>query len=167
MWYTSKGDDGETDLFGRGRVEKDDPRLEAVGTVDEATSCLGMARALTAREETAALLERVQRELILLMGELAAADPARLPARLEAPAVAALEADIDRLGAAHPFPRGFVLPGATRAGAALDIARAVVRRAERRVVTLQRPLETPNPLLRRYLNRLSSLLFLLARIEEA
>ncbi|MHB0939098.1 MAG: cob(I)yrinic acid a,c-diamide adenosyltransferase [Armatimonadota bacterium] len=165
MWYTKNGDDGYTDLVGGERVAKDSRRIEAVGSLDEATSCIGAARAQLG-PEAAALLARVQRELILLMAEVAAPDPLALRARLPGSAVAALEADIEAVAAGVPPLTDFVLPGDTPAGAALDVARAVVRRAERRVVALLHHGELQHEHLVRYLNRLSSLLYFMARAED-
>ena len=166
MWYTRTGDEGDTGLLGGERVAKDSPRLEALGDLDEAMSCIGLARAQAARAETKPLLEHIQRELIVVMAELAAPDAAQLKTRLGETAVASLEADIDRLAATVAPPEGFVLPGDSRGAAALDVARAVVRRAERRAVALAHRGEVNNARVIAYLNRLSSLLFLLARADD-
>ncbi|HOF87635.1 MAG TPA: cob(I)yrinic acid a,c-diamide adenosyltransferase [Armatimonadota bacterium] len=166
MWYTGKGDGGETSLFFGGRVAKDDPRIEALGALDEASSAIGVARAFAARAD-AALLIRAGRALSHIMGEVAAPDPGKLAARLEPAAVTALEAEIAALSAPLPPFAGFVVPGDTPAGALLDHARAVTRRAERRVIPLVRDGRVNNPAILAYLNRLSSLLYLLARREDA
>jgi len=165
MWYTTNGDDGYTDLLGGERVAKDSRCIEALGSLDEATSFIGVARAQVGAE-TKPLLERVQRELMLVMAEVAAPDPAALRERLPDTAIDALEMDIERIAAGVPPLTDFVLPGDTPAGAALDVARAVVRRAERRVVALIHHTELTGDLLIRYLNRLSSLLYFLARAED-
>lgn len=166
MWYTKNGDDGYTDLAGGERVAKDSRRIEALGSLDEATSCIGVARAQVGAE-AGALLARVQRELILLMAEVASPDPSTLRERLPESAAASLEAEIERIAAGVPPLTDFVLPGDTQAGAALDVARAVVRRAERRLVTLLHRGELQSAHLSRYLNRLSSLLYFMARAEDA
>jgi len=165
MWYTTNGDDGYTDLAGGERAAKDSRRIEALGSLDEATSFIGTART-RASAETRLLLERTQRELMLVMAEVASPDPASPLERMPETAVEALEADIARVAAGVPPLTDFVLPGDTPAGAALDIARAVVRRAERRVVALLHHGELTGSLLIRYLNRLSSLLYFLARAED-
>jgi cob(I)alamin adenosyltransferase len=167
--YTKTGDAGETGLFGGSRVPKDDARVEAYGTVDELNCVLGLARAaLPASSTLDPLLARLQSELFDLGSELAT-PPARLETRLGAriplttdERVTAIEAEIDRLEEPLPPLKNFILPGGTSAAAALHVARAVCRRAERCVVALART-ETVRPEALRYLNRLSDLLFVLAR----
>ncbi|MHB9131817.1 MAG: cob(I)yrinic acid a,c-diamide adenosyltransferase [Armatimonadota bacterium] len=167
MWYTGRGDEGYTGLFGTDeRVPKDSPRTEALGALDEATSALGLARAFAARDETRALLLHIQREIFLILAEVASPHPEKVENPLGQAAVASLEADIDALEAQSVTPRGFIVPGDTKGAAMLDYARAVVRRAERRVVTLVNQGQLGNTYLIAYLNRLSSLLFLLARVDE-
>jgi len=168
---TRGGDGGETQLLYGGRVAKDDRRTEAYGALDEAISAMGLARALTVREESRGLLLELQREAFTVGAELATARDARdrLAAHfptLSAAAVDRLEAEVHRLEALHPLPPQFVLPGGTAAAAALDLARSLVRRAERRAVSVERAGELGNPEVLRYLNRLSDLLFMLARVEE-
>jgi cob(I)alamin adenosyltransferase len=167
MWYTGKGDTGDTALFGGGRVAKDDPRIEALGALDEASSAIGVGRAFAARLASRELLLRVQRELSTIMAEVGASKPDKLSTRLELAAVTALEAEIDALATLAPPFDGFIVPGDTPGGALLDVARTVVRRAERRVAPLVRDGKLQNPAIPAYLNRLSSLLFLLARLEDA
>jgi cob(I)alamin adenosyltransferase len=168
--YTRGGDDGTTGLLYGGRISKADPAAEAYGTADEAVAALGLARALAPgpalREELLAL----QRELFVVGADLATNPEARGKLRpgvsLVTPEmVAALEARIDAIVADHPLPRAFVVPGANPASAALDLARAVVRRAERRAVELRGTGREVNPEVIRYLNRLSDLLFVMARRE--
>jgi cob(I)alamin adenosyltransferase len=167
MLYTGTGDQGYTKILGEGSVPKYDLRPEAYGTVDEATSFLGLVRADSAAgERTKKLILTVQRDLWLLMGELAAAPGVKLPKRLEGERVAWLEAETDRLGTDMPPLNQFVLPGDTRISAWLDVARAVVRRAERCVARLVHEADLENDQILPYLNRLSSLLFALARYEE-
>jgi cob(I)alamin adenosyltransferase len=168
--YTKTGDDGTTGLLYGGRVPKSDPATEAYGTVDEAVAELGVARAALVPEapEAAALVLRLQRELFVVGADLATNPEQRAKltpgvSLVTAEMVAALEPEIDALVEAFPLPDGFVVPGATPVSAALDVARCTVRRAERRVVELERAGGTVNPEARRYLNRLSDLLFVLAR----
>lgn len=167
--YTRRGDLGETDLIGAGRVPKDHPRVDAYGAVDELNAALGVAAAATAHADLRVLLEGVQRELFSLGAYLATPEERhRAPAGIRAPAaeeVTALEARIDTFeGGLAPLER-FVLPGGTPAAAAFHVARTVCRRAERCVVSLDRA-ERLDPTAIRYLNRLSDLLFVLARLEN-
>ncbi len=168
---TRGGDGGETQLLYGGRVPKDDLRTEAYGTLDEAIAAMGLARALTADPALAAELLELEREAFTVGAELATARDARDRLLAHFPtlgpdATDRLEAAVHALEASHPLPRGFVLPGGTPAAAALDLARGLVRRAERRAVAVARAGELGNPEVLRYLNRLSDLLFMLARVEE-
>jgi cob(I)alamin adenosyltransferase len=163
--YTRTGDGGETGLLGGLRVGKDAARVEAFGAIDELNCVLGLVRAEPLPQPVDRLLERVQQELFDLGAELAAPDPAARPApAIGQEHVAALEADLDRLDARLPPLARFVLPTGSRAGAALHVARAVCRRAERRTVALRRLGQGPvSPAILAYLNRLGDLLFVLAR----
>jgi cob(I)alamin adenosyltransferase len=163
-----RGDDGATGLLGGGRVAKDDLRIETYGTVDEASSALGLARSLATDERVREVAEQLQRDLYRLGAELATNpdDAGRFGATSDAD-VSRLDALLVGLEAEVGMPGGFVLPGATPASGALDLARTIVRRAERRSVTLAREGGLTNPSVGRYLNRLSLLLFVLARYEEA
>jgi cob(I)alamin adenosyltransferase len=165
--YTGRGDDGTTDLLGA-RVGKDDPRIEALGALDETSSAIGLARALASGERLREDLVAVQRDLYRIMAELAFTPELR-PAKyeLDASRLAWLEATTDELTARVELPREFVLPGESVPGAALDVARTVARRAERAVVTLTRGGYTLSAAVPAYLNRLSSLLFIAARVEDA
>jgi len=165
---TGGGDDGTTGLLGGGRAPKDDLRIEAYGTVDEASSAIGLARALTTDERVREIAERLQRDLYRLGAELATNPEAagRFATTGEAD-VAALDRLLVELEAEVRMPDGFILPGATPASGALDLARTVVRRAERRCVTLIREGGLDNDRAGRYLNRLSLVLFVLGRYEEA
>ena len=162
--YTRTGDTGETSLFDGTRVKKHDPRVDAYGDVDELNAWLGFVRSSEVDADVDAELVQIQRDLFALGAQLA--DPAdKLAARVTKaivsdPEVARLEQTIDRLDAALPPLRRFVLAGGTPAGAALHVARTVCRRAERRIVALDPPVD---PVLVRYINRLSDLLFVLAR----
>jgi cob(I)alamin adenosyltransferase len=162
--YTRTGDTGETSLFGGTRVGKDDPRVRAYGEVDEVNASLGLARASAADPEIDAELVRLQRDLFALGAQLA--DPGHkvgdrsAKARLGDEDVARLEQLIDRMEAGLPPLRNFILAGGTPCGAALHVARAVCRRAERAMVALDPAVDA---VLLRYINRLSDLLFVLAR----
>ena len=164
--YTALGDTGQTDLLGA-RVDKDDPRIDVLGALDETTSAMGLGRAHSQLDATDERLATAQRDLYKVMAELAFA-PELLPDsyRFEADRTAWLEAEIEAVTATVTLPREFVLAGETVAGAALDVARAVARRAERQAVALAKAGGITNPEILRYLNRLSSLLFILARAED-
>ena len=165
--YTGTGDEGYTSLLGADRVAKHDLRPEAYGTVDEASAFLGIVRADTSvSERTKALVLQSQRDLWLLMGELASAPGVKLPQRLGSDRVDWLEQETTKLGEETPPLTQFVIPGDTLIGARLDVARTVVRRAERHVTRLFHEGDLENAQILRYLNRLSSLLFALARFEE-
>jgi cob(I)alamin adenosyltransferase len=165
--YTRTGDGGETSLFDGTRARKDDARVDAYGEVDELNAWLGLARASHPDPASDEALLQIQRDLFALGAQLA--DPAdKLAARVTKAVigddhVARLEALIDRLEERLPPLRRFILAGGTPAGAALHVARTVCRRAERRMVGLNPPVE---PVLVRYVNRLSDLLFVLARYEN-
>lgn len=162
------GDDGTTGLLGGGRVRKDDPRVEAYGTVDEASSALGLARALSSHARVTSICEELQRGLYAVGAELGTSPSAgKAFLTTGAKEVARLDELIGDLEQLVPMPEGFILPGATPASGALDLARAVVRRAERRCLTLERAGGLTNPDVRRWLNRLSLLLFVLGRYEES
>jgi cob(I)alamin adenosyltransferase len=170
--YTKTGDDGTTGLLFGGRVPKDDLRTEAYGASDEAVAALGLARADVTDVGLADLLLLLQRELFVVGAELATDRDAwpKLVAGstlVTAEMVAALEALIDDYVERTAMPKEFVVPGETRASAAIDLARAIVRRCERRVVALTREGLVPDGEVLRYLNRLADLLFVLARHEEA
>lgn len=166
--YTKTGDDGSTGLFGGARVQKDAARVDAYGTVDELNSVLGLARAHAPEAEIDELLARLQDDLFCLGAELACQPGSedRLSSRrLGDNEVAALEAAIDHAEAPLPPLRHFVLPGGTPAAAALHQARTVCRRAERSTLATSRNEPVRRELLI-YLNRLSDLLFVLARREN-
>jgi cob(I)alamin adenosyltransferase len=165
-FYTRKGDDGTTGLLGEGRIPKHHVRIEALGALDESSAALGLARAWAREPRSGPLLLEAQRDLYRLMAEVAAAPENADQFRFGPRRVEWLEAQVDALGKASDMPREFILPGDTPAGAALSLARAVVRRAERRVVELFDNKEVTNPSLQQYLNRLSSLLFVLEIIEN-
>jgi len=163
--YTRGGDAGETSLGSGERVPKDDPRIEACGDVDELNAVLGVALARGAPRDP---LGRVQNDLFDLGADLSVplSDAKRERLRVTAEQVAWLEGLCDEANADLPPLRSFVLPGGTETAALLQLARTVCRRAERRVVTLAAR-EEVNPEARAYLNRLSDLLFILARAANA
>jgi cob(I)alamin adenosyltransferase len=176
--YTKKGDDGSTGLlFGGDRVSKADARTDAYGTTDEAIAALGLARAaignVTDRAEARLdeLIIRLQRELFVVGAELAThlENRGRLSdgvSRVTADMVSALEGDIDDLETLVEQPKEFVLPGETMTGAALDLARTTIRRAERRCVALAADGGLPDSQVLPYLNRLADLLFVMARAAD-
>jgi cob(I)alamin adenosyltransferase len=168
--YTRTGDEGDTGLFGGGRVPKDHVRTTAYGDVDELSSAIGVARATAPADLFDPLLESVQRDLFSIGGHLATPDPSKVAkalekAELSAERVALFELTIDKADEELPPLRAFVLPAGTPKAAALHLARTVCRRAERSVVTLARESEVPRLFLV-YLNRLSDLLFTLARLAN-
>ena len=164
--YTRRGDDGSTDLFGGGRVSKDDPRPEAYGHVDEAQAAIGLARA-AATDDLAELLVGLEADLWVVMAELAT-NPERLglleagTGRPTTTMVDRLEELIDDVSARFDSPSEFVLPGEDEVAARLDMARTVCRRAERAAVGVAAAGSAVVP----YLNRLSDLLWTLARWQE-
>ena len=167
-FYTGRGDDGYTGLLGPERVPKYDPRPEAYGTVDEAQAAMGLARAAGCTPATAEVLLTIQRDLYHLMAELAAAGDAASPFQgsMTASHVDQLETWIKQFEEDLEMPREFVVPGDSQPGAALHLARTVVRRAERLAVRLAADGLLENQQVIRYLNRLSSLLFVLAVVED-
>ncbi|HYM66298.1 MAG TPA: cob(I)yrinic acid a,c-diamide adenosyltransferase [Patescibacteria group bacterium] len=161
------GDDGTTGLLGGGRAPKDDPRIEAFGTVDEASSAIGLAKSLSPHSNVREVCEELQRGLYMIGAELGTTPTAKGTfVKTTETAVARLNQLITELEVKVRMPDGFILPGATPGSAALDLARAVTRRAERRCLALERVRGAGNPQVGRWLNRLSLLLFVLARYEE-
>ena len=160
--YTKTGDGGETGLFGGGRVPKDDPRVRAYGDVDELNATLGFGAALEPGDFELETLHTIQRDLFSIGAELATPNPAKLRDSVTADQVSALEQVIDRHEATLPALKNFILPGGAPKAAAFHLARTTCRRAERSVVTLARAQQI-NPVIIHYLNRLSDLLFVLAR----
>ena len=168
---TRRGDGGETSLLYGGRVAKDDPHAEACGAVDEAVSALGVARAQETDGSRAERLLGLQRDLFTVAAELATGlghrpQLERHFATVTAAMVEGLDGRLAELEESVPLPAGFVVPGGTVVAASIDLARTLVRRAERRTVSLQRAGLLENPEVLRYLNRLSDLLFMLAREAE-
>jgi cob(I)alamin adenosyltransferase len=167
--YTRTGDKGKTGLFDGTRVSKADSRVEAYGAVDETSALLGVAAASTTDAELREILQDLQRDLFAVGAQLA--DPKwgvkarKEKTRLSQSRVAELEALIDRAEAELPPLKRFILPGGSPAGAVLHLARTVCRRAERRIVALAATV-TVSPVLLAYVNRLSDLLFVLARLAS-
>lgn len=168
--YTRTGDKGDTGLFGGGRVAKDHPRVEAYGDVDELNAVIGMARSVELMPRIDEVLAPIQRDLFGLGALLATPQPDKVrqqleKARIDDDRIAQLERAIDD-GEAELEPlTSFILPGGTPKAAALHVARTVCRRAERHVIALGHDIEIP-PIVIRYLNRLSDLLFVLARVAN-
>lgn len=167
--YTRGGDKGETSMLGGARVPKDSLRIEVYGTLDEATSTLGLARSTTRHDDICQEIIALQGEFIGVMAELAAGSgPAKqkiVISHVEPAQVERLERTIDRYESERIPSKQFVRPGGSTAAAALDLARTIVRRAERRLITLSRE-EDVNPHLITYFNRLSDLLYVMARVDE-
>ncbi|MGH8801327.1 MAG: cob(I)yrinic acid a,c-diamide adenosyltransferase [Casimicrobiaceae bacterium] len=169
--YTKLGDDGSTGLLFGGRISKADPLIDALGTIDETVAALGLARASAADRILAGRILQIQRELFVAAADLAASAHARdrlVPevSRVTAAMTARIESLIDELMLQRPLRPVFIVPGANPTSAALDLARTTVRRAERRLVASEtRPdlRQHANPQVLAYLNRVSDLLFVLAR----
>ncbi len=169
--YTKSGDEGETGLLFGGRMSKDDPRCEVVGAMDAAVSAMGLARALSEDDLVTETLMRFQREMFVAGAELAM-DPDNYAAMSQRLAtvtpdmVAGVEATLDTLDGRVELPHAFILPGTSPASGAIDLARSMLRTAERRAVGLKDRDLLPNLEVLRYLNRLADLLFMLARYED-
>jgi cob(I)alamin adenosyltransferase len=171
--YTKKGDDGTTGLWYGGRVHKTDARTEAYGSIDEANSALGVARALSKKNQSglASDLLQLQQDLFVAGAELATAPEAadRLEdgvSRVTDGMVDAVEVDIDRYMRQVDLPPQFVIPGGTELSAALDVARSAIRRAERRIVALRDSDGLASEAVLRYVNRASDLAFAMARFAD-
>lgn len=167
-FFTGQGDSGDTGFLGEGRISKTSIRIEAVGSVDEATAALGLARSLSKNEKTCSILLHVQQQLYWLMSELSAApDVAEKFDKINEDEIQWLEKQIEELEKSVVLPRAFIIPGESPAGAALSLARTIVRRAERRTIALFDSGEIKKSLLMVYLNRLSSLIFILEVFETS
>lgn len=161
--YTGRGDDGKTDLRDASRVSKTDPRIEAYGTVDELNALLGTVRP-TGQDDVDDVLATVQNHLHVLQAELSTPDPGPDDPTLDTDRVGQVENRIDAFDEELPPLDSFVLPGGCESGAALHHARAVCRRTERRVLALAETSEAVREISLTYLNRLSDLLFAMARV---
>jgi cob(I)alamin adenosyltransferase len=166
-YFTGEGDDGYTGLLGEGRVPKYHARPQAYGELDEASAALGLARAVAVSAESGEIIRALQTDLYHIMAELAA--PLEHAARfrkLGPDRIAWLESNLEAFGAKVDVPSEFVMSGDSLPGAALDLARTIVRRAERRVVELHHAGEIENESILPYLNRLSSFCFVLGIWEN-
>lgn len=165
-FYTRTGDDGYTGLLGKGRVPKYHPQTEATGTIDEANAALGMARAACKTDQAAEILLAVQIDLYNLMAEVSTSrENAARFRTIDENRITWLENKIEQVSALVEVPNEFIVPGDSTSSAALDLARTIVRRAERRVAELVHNGTIENILLLKYLNRLSSLCFVLELLE--
>ena len=160
--YTKTGDDGKTSLFTGERLDKDDPRVQTYGTVDEINSVLGMARAFSEVDEVREKILQLQKVLPRLMADLASMNK---PALIHENDVATLESEMDEMDKLLPPLKSFLIPGSTKSGAILDLARTVTRRAERNFCKLGR-FEAVHEVDGLFLNRLSDYCFMLMRVEE-
>lgn len=166
-FYTRTGDDGTTGWLGEGRISKTDLRIETLGNLDEASAALGLARASCQDTRIQQLIQTVQRDLYKIMAEVAASPENKEKFRsLDETRITWLETQVDAYTSIAQVPKEFVLPGDTPSGAALSLARTIVRRSERRLAQLQESEEEKNPVLLQYLNRLSSLCFILELYEN-
>ena len=168
--YTKTGDEGQTGLFGGGRVSKDDPRVEAYGDVDELNAFLGAARSVEVMPRIDEVLVPIQRDLFSIGALLATPDLEKMhdhlaKAQIDDARIISLEKEIDACDRELEPLRAFIVPGGSPKAASLHIARTVCRRAERRVIHLQKEVEIPQIVVV-YLNRLSDLLFTLARVAN-
>ena len=166
-FYTTEGDQGETGYLGQGKISKSSLRIEAVGCVDEANAAIGLARALSVDQKTHSILFEIQKHLYHLMSELSTSQEAADKFdKLDESHVNWLEAHIQDLEASIELPRAFIIPGSSPSNGALDLARTIVRRAERRAVAMLEEELIQKQLLIAYFNRLSSLLFVLEVYES-
>ena len=168
MKFSKMGDQGYTSLLGGQRVLKCDPRPEVYGTLDEASSALGLAKASAVRPKTKEIIQSIQKDLICLGAELATAgeDAGKYPYCIKEDHVVKLERWIDELQEGVAIGKEFILAGGTISSAAIDLARTIIRRAERKAVGLREKKIIANGEVLRFLNRLADLLFTLARYEE-
>ncbi len=165
--YTGKGDSGDTGFLGKGRLSKSSVRIESVGSIDEASAAIGFARSLIQNETTYSILLKIQKKLYVLLTELSALpDEEDNFSRIEQDDVQWVENQIKQFEEQTPLPREFIIPGDTPSSGALDVARTIVRRAERRVIAFLSEAEQQRSAMVAFLNRLSSLLFIL-EVDEA
>ncbi|UCD98717.1 MAG: cob(I)yrinic acid a,c-diamide adenosyltransferase [Chloroflexota bacterium] len=166
-YFTETGDDGYTGRLGKGRLAKHDRLIEAIGTIDEASAAIGLARASSKIQGNKDLLVGVQRDLYHLMAELSATSENASKFRvIDEDKVRGLESQIEAIGSDIVMPSEFIVPGDNLPGAAMSLARSIVRRAERRVSELLHAGEIENQQILPYLNRLSSLCFVLELLEN-
>ena len=166
-FYTKTGDDGYTSLLGKGRAPKYDQRIETVGAIDEANAAIALARTLSHAPQTSSIFMDVQKDLYHMMSEVSATpDNAFHFREVNEDRVNWLEIQIDDISSKVFIPDEFILPGDSKAGAAIDLARTIVRRAERHITHLIHLKKLENRELLRYMNRLSSLCFVLELLEN-
>jgi cob(I)alamin adenosyltransferase len=163
--YTKTGDKGKTSLFDNKRVFKDDIRVESYGTIDELVSFLGVAKNYVEHQGMYEFINGIQNKLFSVAAELATEDAEKLSFHIVEDDVNYLEEKIDEYMEKVDKPDSFVIPGSGKASAYLHVCRTMCRRAERRIITLSKETEI-NPYLIKYVNRLSDLLYALARVEE-
>lgn len=165
--YTKTGDEGKTSLYDSNRIDKDSIRVEAYGTIDELNSYLGLARSFCEDEEIKFILFNIQRKLFDIAGELATMDAQKFPERIDENQVIKLEEIIDnyllKMNKDEAFK--FIIPGSNKSSATLHVARTICRRAERRILTLSKT-DKISSLLIKYINRLSDVIYTLARFLE-
>jgi cob(I)alamin adenosyltransferase len=168
MKFSKRGDKGETSLLGGQRVPKYDPRPETYGVLDEASSVMGVARAMTRSQKIKDILLAVQKDLLMMGAELSAlpGDVQKLPKRIDESDVQRVEDLIDDLQKEVKLKNEFIYPGETVVSAQIDVARTVIRRAERNAAKMKDDGLVKNPEIHKYLNRLADMLFTLARYEE-
>lgn len=164
--FSRKGDQGETSLLIGGRVSKASLRPEAYGTLDEASSTLGLSKVFTQDETIRRMIDTVQEDLLILGAELSCEDPYASSYIVQSEHMSRLEQWIEELQREVPLPRNFIFPGGNPASASLDLARTIIRRAERRVVAMREAGMVTRPEVHAYLNRLADFLFTLARYAE-
>ena len=161
-FFTRSGDDGKTSLLGEGRVSKFHPRIETLGTLDEASAALGFARAICEDAGINEMVIEIQRDLYDIMSEIAAIPENRMQfQKMSAERISWLESRIEHYAKITENPKEFIVPGSTKSGAVFSLARTIIRRAERRLAELQENDPNNNPLLIKYINRLSSFCFVL------
>lgn len=164
--YTKTGDSGETSLYDGKRVKKDDIRVESYGTIDELNSMLGLARNFIDDKEIVEIIYRIQRELFNVAGELATENSEKFKAKVAEEQIKYLEETIDNYLEKMPKMDKFIIPGTNKASASLHVARTICRRAERRILTLNKE-EYVSEILIKYVNRLSDTIYALARYLES
>jgi cob(I)alamin adenosyltransferase len=166
-FYTKTGDDGYTGLLGKGRAPKYDRRIETIGAIDEANAALALARTLCISSETSSILLEIQKDLYHLMSEVAATPENKSKFQaITHERISWLESQIDSVSSNVTIPDEFIIPGDSTAGAALDLARTIVRRAERQLAHMFHLKKLENREILRYMNRLSSLCFVLELLEN-
>ncbi|ABR49054.1 ATP--cobalamin adenosyltransferase [Alkaliphilus metalliredigens QYMF] len=164
--YTKTGDKGQTSLYDGKRVDKDDIRVESYGTIDELNSALGFARTFVEDDEISNYIFQIQRELFDVAGELATEDKEKFPEKIEQSHTKCLEEMIDYFLSKMELMDRFIIPGTNRASASLHVARTICRRAERRILTLQKEVYVSVNLVK-YVNRLSDAIYAMARYLES